>query len=120
MQQLICVKSLVFVQPFVNGSFYAIGPLSCLSVCLSCLSVTLMYCGQTVGWIKMKLVMEVGLGPGHIVLDGDPSAPTKRVTAIPIFAHVYCGQTVAYLRLSAILLGSCSLSFHFIHTKELC
>jgi len=23
--------------------------------CLSCLSVTLVYCGQTVGWIKMKL-----------------------------------------------------------------
>ena len=24
-------------------------------------------CGQKVGWIKMKLGMEVGLGPGHIV-----------------------------------------------------
>jgi len=34
---------------------------------LSCLSVTLVYCDQTVGWIKMKLGMEVGLGPGHIV-----------------------------------------------------
>ena len=30
--------------------------LSCLSV-LSILSVTLVYCGQTVGWIKMKLCM---------------------------------------------------------------
>ena len=27
-------------------------------------------CGQTTGWIKMPLGMEVGLGPGHIVLDG--------------------------------------------------
>ena len=36
---------------------------------LSVLSVTLVYCGQTVGWIKMKLGMPVGLGPGHIVLD---------------------------------------------------
>jgi len=27
------------------------------------------YCGQTVGWIKMKLGMEVGLAPGQIVLD---------------------------------------------------
>jgi len=35
-----------------------------------CLSVTLVYCGQTVIWIKMKLGMQVGLGPGHIVLDG--------------------------------------------------
>jgi len=41
----------------------------CLFV-LSCLSVTLVYCGQTVGWIKMKLCMQVGLGLGHIVLDG--------------------------------------------------
>ena len=30
------------------------------------------YCGQTAGWIKMALGMEVGLGPSHIVLDGDP------------------------------------------------
>jgi len=44
-----------------------------LSVC--CLSVTLVYCGQTIGWIKMKLGMETGLGPGHIVLDGDPAPP---------------------------------------------
>jgi len=27
----------------------------CLSVCLSVLSVTFVYCGQTVGWIKIKL-----------------------------------------------------------------
>ena len=50
----------------------------CLSVCLSVLSVTLVHCGQTVGRIKMKLGMQVGLGPGHIVLDGDPAPlPSK-------------------------------------------
>ena len=69
----------------------------CLSVCLSVLSilpVTLVYCGQTVVWIKMKLGTEVGIGPGHIVLDGDPAPPPKRGTAAPHFsAHVYCGQT---------------------------
>jgi len=50
----------------------------CLSVCpvLSVLSVTLVYCGQTVRWIKMKLGTEVGLGPGHTVLDGDPALLT--------------------------------------------
>jgi len=42
-------------------------------VCLSFLSVTLVYCGQTGGRIKVKLGMEVGLGPSHIVLDGDPA-----------------------------------------------
>jgi len=40
-----------------------------------CLSVTLVYCGQTVGRIKMKLGTQVGLAPGHIVLDGDPAPP---------------------------------------------
>jgi len=34
------------------------------------MSVTFVYCGQTVGWIKIKLGVKVGLGPGHIVLDG--------------------------------------------------
>jgi len=43
-----------------------------MSVC-PVLSLTLVYCGQTVGWIQMKLGRQVGLGPGHIVLDGDPS-----------------------------------------------
>jgi len=41
-------------------------------VCLSALSVTLVYCGETVGRINMKLGKQVGLGPGHNVLDGDP------------------------------------------------
>ena len=34
------------------------------------------YCGQTAGWIKMVLGMEVGLSPGDlVVLDGDSSPP---------------------------------------------
>jgi len=52
------------------------------SVCPVCLvfSVTLVYCGQTVGWIKMKL------GPGHIVLYGDPPPPPpKGHSSSPIF-----------------------------------
>jgi len=44
-------------------------------VCLSCLSVTLVYCSQTVGWIKMPLGTEIGLDPSHIVLDGDLAPP---------------------------------------------
>jgi len=35
------------------------------------LSATLVYCGQTAGRIKTKLGTQVGLGPGHNVLDGD-------------------------------------------------
>jgi len=47
--------------------------------CPVCLSVTLVYCGQTVRWIKTKLVTEVGLCPGHNVsaLDGDPALPLR-------------------------------------------
>ena len=58
--------------------------LSC-RVCLSILSVTLVYSGQTVGWIKMKLGMQVGLGPGHILLDGDPAPPPQKGRSRPIF-----------------------------------
>ena len=65
---------------------YAIGLLSVLS-CPVCLSVNLVYCGQTVGWIKMKLGMQVGLlCPGHNVLDGDSPPLLQRGTApSPIF-----------------------------------
>jgi len=54
----------------------------CLSVCLC---VTFVHCGQTVGRIKMKLGTQVGLGPGHIVLDGGPSFPTPKGHSPPIF-----------------------------------
>jgi len=55
-------------------------------VCPVCLSVTLVYCGQTVEWIKMKLGTEVGLGRSHIVLDGTQlPPPQKRGTAAPNF-----------------------------------
>jgi len=54
-----------------DDSLYAIRS---LCVCLSYLSVTLVYCGQTVGWIKIKFGMDVGLVTGHIVLDGDAAA----------------------------------------------
>ena len=35
------------------------------------------YCAQTAEWIQMPLGMEVGLGSGHIVLDGDPAPLPK-------------------------------------------
>ena len=34
---------------------------------------------STAGWIKMPLGVEVGLGPGHIVLDGDLALPPPQV-----------------------------------------
>jgi len=41
------------------------------------------YCGQTAGWIKMALGMEVGLSPGDFVLDGD-TAPLPKKGAEPL------------------------------------
>ena len=60
----------------------------------------------------MKLGMEVGLGPGHIVLDGDPSAP-KRGTAAPKFsAHVCYVQTAGWIKMllgMEVGLGPCDI-----------
>jgi len=70
---------------------------SCPSVC-PVLSVTLVYCGQTAGWIKMKLCMQVGLGPGHNVRWRPSSPPQKWGGAPPQFsAHVHCGQTAGWI-----------------------
>jgi len=52
-------------------------------VCLSCLSVMLVYCGQTVGCIRMSLGTEICLGTGDIMLQGDLAHPTERGTAPP-------------------------------------
>ena len=84
-------------QPTVAMQFSATVIRCRLSVCLS--SVTRVYCGQTVSWIRMPLGTEVGLGPSDIVLDGDPTQlhpPKGAQQPSPIFsAHVYCGQTAA-------------------------
>jgi len=60
------------------------------------------YCDQTVGWIKMKLGMQVGLGHGHTVLDGDPASPPQKgggAEPPPQFsAHVHCGQTAGWIK----------------------
>ena len=44
------------------------------------------YCGPTAGWIKVALGVEVGLDPGHIVLDGEPARLSKKAAEpSPIF-----------------------------------
>jgi len=55
-------------------------------------------CGQTAGWTKMPLGMEVGIGPGNCVRWG-PSYPQKKGhTHRTIAAHVYCGQTAGWMK----------------------
>jgi len=52
----------------------------------------------------MKLGMQVGIGPGDIVLDGDPASLTETGTTAPHFStHGYCGKTAEWKR---ILLGT--------------
>jgi len=46
----------------------------------------------------MKLGTQVGLGPGHIVLDRDPAPP--KGTHPSISAHVRCGQMAGYIKMS--------------------
>jgi len=36
-------------------------------------------CGQKARWIKMSLGREVGLGPGDIMLDGDPKEGAQQL-----------------------------------------
>jgi len=40
----------------------------------------------------MPLGREVGLGSGHIVLDGNPALPPPKEHSPPISAHVCCDQ----------------------------
>jgi len=49
----------------------------------------------------MALGMVIGLGPGHIVLDGDPAPPPPKKNggiALQFSAHVHCGQTAGWIK----------------------
>jgi len=58
-------------------------------------------CGETAGWIKMALGMQVGLGPRNIVLDGDPVPLPKGGGAEPppFSALFYCGQMAGCIKM---------------------
>ena len=47
----------------------------------------------------MALGMEVGLGPGHIVLDRESSPSPKNGSQPQFLAHVYCGQTADWMKM---------------------
>ena len=57
------------------------------------------HCGQTAGWIKNALGMEVALGPGHIVADADPALLPKRGQSPQFSGHFYCGQTAGCIKM---------------------
>jgi len=74
------------------------------AIILKCSAVSLVSHGRNVLLsgnllrVKMPLGTEVGLGPGHIVLDRK-SDPQKRGTAPQSSAHVCCGQTAGWIKL---------------------
>jgi len=47
--------------------------------------------------MDQELGTKVGLGPGHIVLDGNPAPPKVEKSPPQFSALVYCGETVAHL-----------------------
>ena len=60
-----------------------------LSVCLVC-DIGVLWPN---GWMdNMKHGMEISLGPGHIVLDGDLAPPQ-------FLAHVCCGLTAGWIKM---------------------
>ena len=44
----------------------------------------------------MKLGLQIGLGPGHIVLDGDLAPSPPKGHSPQFSAHVCCGQTAGW------------------------
>jgi len=55
-------------------------------------------------WLKMPLGTKVGLGPDHIVLDGNPATPHKKAYSGPNFRPM---SIVAKRSSSQLLLSSC-------------
>ena len=78
-------KTVVFRRPFVKR-FALCYRTVVLYACLSVLSVTFVYCGQTVGRIKMKLSTQV---------DGDPALLPPKGHRPQFSAHICCGQMAA-------------------------
>jgi len=47
----------------------------------------------------MKLGVQVGLGPDHIALDGDPAPPPPEGHSPQFSAHVCCGQMAGWIKM---------------------
>jgi len=47
----------------------------------------------------MKLGTQVGFGPSHIVLDGDPAPPPPKRHSPQFLAHICCGQTARWIKM---------------------
>ena len=60
------------------------------------------YCGQTAEWIRIPRGTQIGLGPGDIVLDGDPAPHGKgNSSPPPLFVLLYVPLRPSYQSLSS-------------------
>jgi len=73
-----------FVKRFALCYRTVVCPL-CLS-CLCCL-VTLVYCDQMVGRIRVTLTLSMEVELGHIILDEDPALPNGKGPRSPLHFH---------------------------------
>jgi len=74
-------------------------------------------CCKMAAWIKISLGMEVGLGPGHIVLDGNPAPPPQKGgTAPSIFGPCLLWPSGWMDQDAIILVLTLTSSWHQIHT----
>ena len=78
--------------------------------CLSCLFVTLAYCGQGVGWIKVPVSTEVGICPCDIRLDGDLALPGKEAQQ-PLTTFRFRPMSIVAKRLSISATAELLLSY---------
>jgi len=47
----------------------------------------------------MPLGMKVGLGPGDIMLDGNPTSSPQKEHNSQFLAHICCGQTAGWIKM---------------------
>jgi len=87
-----------FGRPFVKRFALCYRSVVCVYVCPVC-NVRALWPN---GWTDQdEIRMRVGLGPGHIVLDGDPAPAPQRGTASPQFsAHICYGQMASWFKMS--------------------
>ena len=96
---------MVLGQPFVKLFALCYQTIVCLSCpfCLFVLSAALVYCGQTVRWIKMKFCTQVGPRPRpwpHCVR-WEPSSPSPKSGRSPrqFSAHICCRQMAGWIKM---------------------
>ena len=67
-------------------------------LCLSVLTVCNISVLWPTSWMDQEFGMQVGPGPGHIALDGDP-APLPKGADPQFSAHIYCCQMAASIKM---------------------